>query len=183
MPDKPLLTGNRVKLRPINVNDADAMYRSLQFEETNRLTGTQQSFTFEEIESHCARVIDADDRVDYAIERLDGHSGIIGEIVLSDIDEVNQSAGFRIALYDPQFFGMGYGTEATKLILTFAFEQLSLHRVELEVYAFNPRAAHVYEKNGFVQEGIRRDALLWQGEYVDAIIMAILKHEFDPTRI
>jgi len=179
MPVKPVLTGSSIRLRPIIAGDAETMFESLKHEETNRLTGTQEKFTFEQVKAHCARVEDADDRVDYAIEAIDGQSIIIGEIVLSDIDEVNLAAGFRIALYDPQYYGRGYGTEATRLILKFAFEKLSLHRVELEVYAFNRRAAHVYEKVGFVKEGIRRDALVWGDEYVDAICMAILRPEYD----
>ena len=51
---------------------------------------------------------------------------------------------------------------------------LGLHRIELEVYAFNPRARRVYEKVGFVKEGTLRDALLWDGKWVDAEIMSLL---------
>ena len=56
---------------------------------------------------------------------------------------------------------------------------IDLHRIELEVYDFNPRAAHVYEKAGFVREGVRRDVLYWQGHYHDAITMSILKPEYE----
>jgi RimJ/RimL family protein N-acetyltransferase len=49
-----------------------------------------------------------------------------------------------------------------------------VNRVELEVYDLNPRARHVYGKVGFVHEGTKRQALLWDGEWVDAHIMAIL---------
>ena len=58
-----------------------------------------------------------------------------------------------------------------------AFEVGGVHRVELEVYASNPRARAVYERAGFVVEGVRRDALLFDGAYVDAIVMAVLRHE------
>ena len=68
----------------------------------------------------------------------------------------------------------GLGSEATRLIVDYALDNVGLHRLELEVYAFNPRARHVYERAGFVYEGTRRDALLWDGEWVDAISMAIL---------
>ncbi len=67
-----------------------------------------------------------------------------------------------------------YGTEAARLAVDYGLHTLNLHRIELEVYDFNPRARHVYEKIGFVVEGVRRDALLWDGEYHDAILMSIL---------
>ncbi|WP_197372312.1 GNAT family N-acetyltransferase, partial [Streptomyces clavuligerus] len=51
-------------------------------------------------------------------------------------------------------------------------------RISLEVYAFNPRARRAYEKAGFVAEGVLRDALLWEGERVDATVMSILAPEW-----
>ena len=52
---------------------------------------------------------------------------------------------------------------------------VGLHRLELQVYAFNPRAQRAYEKCGFRVEGRRRDALLWDGERVDVLDMGILR--------
>ena len=59
-----------------------------------------------------------------------------------------------------------------------ALKFLDLHRIELEVYDFNPRAIHVYKKAGFIQEGIRRDVLLWDGKYQSAIVMSMLKSDY-----
>ena len=98
---------------------------------------------------------------------------------MNDIDVRNRSANFRIMLLDEIHFGKGYGTEATKLILKHGFGQLNLHRIDLEVYDFNPRAARVYEKAGFVREGVKRDVLFWDGAYHGAIVMSILKPEFE----
>ena len=46
--------------------------------------------------------------------------------------------------------------------------------VSLGVFAFNPRAQRVYTKCGFIQEGIEREALFWNGQWVDQIIMSVL---------
>lgn len=180
MKEKVILTGKRVQLRPITVEDAPAMFASLSDEETMRLTGTQENFTFEQVENHCRRVAEADDRADFAITLKDA-GDYIGEVVLNEIDDRNRTASFRIALAGKKWFGRGFGTEATRLILAYGFKTLNLHRIELEVYDFNPRAQHVYEKVGFVPEGIRRDALLWEGKYQNAIIMSILEDEFLET--
>ena len=55
---------------------------------------------------------------------------------------------------------------------------MHLHRIELEVFAFNPRAQRSYEKAGFTVEGVRRDALWWDGAFHNAVIMSILQPEF-----
>jgi len=103
----------------------------------------------------------------------------VGEVVLNEIDWHNRTANFRIALFAEKYFGQGYGSQATDLILQYGFTQLDLHRIELEVYDFNPRAIHVYEKAGFVREGVKRDVLLWDGVYQSAIVMSILKPEYE----
>uniref|UniRef100_UPI0028126253 GNAT family N-acetyltransferase n=1 Tax=Arthrobacter sp. TaxID=1667 RepID=UPI0028126253 len=68
----------------------------------------------------------------------------------------------------------GYGTEATRAVVAHAFDVMGVHRISLEVYAFNPRAQRVYEKCGFRVEGRLRDALLWNGEWIDAVVMGML---------
>lgn len=104
---------------------------------------------------------------------------LTGKLVLLNVlDEFNRSCGFRIALAARANFGRGFGTEATRLVLGHAFDTVGLHRVELEVYRFNPRARHVYEKVGFVHEGTKRQALCWDGEWIDADLMAMLASEW-----
>lgn len=145
--------------------------------ETNRLTGTQRSFTRDQIEAWCARIAVADDRIDLAItSRATGE--FLGEVVLNELDAENRSAAFRIALAAARYFGKGYGSEAASLILEFAFDVLQLNRVSLEVFAFNPRAMHLYEKLGFRREGRLREVLWMDGEYHDAIVMGLLRREF-----
>lgn len=172
----PTLPGPIVDLRPITVDDAMAMFLSLSDEESSRLTGTQTSFTLEQVEAHCARIAAAEDRHDFAITRP-GDPTYLGEVVLMDIDPINRSAVFRIALAHESLFGQGLGTAATQRIVDFGFDDVGLHRIELEVYAFNERARHVYEALGFAVEGIKRDALWQDGDFHDAIVMSILSSD------
>lgn len=65
------------------------------------------------------------------------------------------------------------------MIVDYAFTNLPLHRIELEVYAFNPRAQRVYEKAGFVVEGRRREAFHFDGRRIDSIMMSLLKPEWE----
>ena len=194
MIEKAILYGQTILLRPITVDDSAALFESLSDKESMRLTGTHQTFTLEQVQTFYASVGQADDRVDYAIVPMTGSnlagkevsetdSGktdvAVGEVVLNEIDWQNRTANFRISLFAERYFGKGYGSQAIQLILKFGFENLDLHRIELEVYDFNPRARHVYEKVGFVQEGIKRDVLYWEGHYHSAIVMSMLKPEYE----
>jgi RimJ/RimL family protein N-acetyltransferase len=168
--DKPTLIGQLVTLPP--AERADAAELLAVDLETRRLTGTHRQFTLAELEQWYATRADHDDRIDWAIvENATGRWA--GEVVLNELDADNRSCAFRILLKGPEFFGRGLGSEATGLAIEHAFG-CGIHRVELEVYDFNPRARRVYEKAGFRHEGTRRDALLWDGTWVDAHVMARL---------
>ena len=176
MATKPTLAGERVILRPVSGDDAAGLLDLVADPEGNRLTGTHGlDLTIEAAQTWYDSRGDQDDRLDLAIvDRVTGEYA--GEVVLNELDRDNRSCNFRIALR-AAFQDRGLGSEATRLIVDHAFA-IGLHRVGLEVYAFNPRARRVYEKAGFVYEGTRRDALLWDGEWTDAIVMSVL--ETDP---
>ncbi len=176
---QPELTGENVVLVQLDDSYFASAWRALQDPEVVRFTGTHTRFTEEQIHQWLASRPGIDDRADYAILRKEDRV-YLGDVVLSDVDEDNGSAAFRIALTGPDVFGKGYGTEATKLILGYAFDVVGLHRVSLEVFDFNPRARRAYEKAGFVQEGVQREALWWDGEWHDVVTMALLKNDPRP---
>lgn len=183
--EKPTLPGQRVLLRPVTPADAPALVASLADPEVRRLTGTHHGLEpgkeLEQARHWYATRADHTDRLDLAIVERDS-GDCVGEAVLTDLDVDNLSCSFRIALAGSHLFGRGYGTEATRLLLTHAFDTVGLHRVELEVFAFNPRARRVYEKVGFVWEGTKRHALWWDGEWIDLHLMGLLADEWRAHR-
>ena len=103
-------------------------------------------------------------------------------MVINQIDRDNNCANIRIAIFSPDDYGGGYGTEAMRMMVDYGFRELKLHRISLGVFAFNPRAIRVYEKVGFKREGILRDILFYDGEYHDEIVMSILEQEWAANR-
>ncbi len=173
------LEGQRVYLRPFQQEDAALVYRATYVGEGRRLTGTQRLFSPQIVQDFVAKIASMEDssRVDFVIV-LHESNEVAGEVVLNSIDRLNRSANIRIGLFDDAYFGKGYGSEAMLLMLHYGFGNLNLHRIELGVYDFNPRAAHVYEKLGFRREGLRRDALFSDHHYHDEIMMSLLEDEF-----
>jgi len=102
----------------------------------------------------------------------------IGTARLHQLDPENRRARYAIGIFDPAMWGKGLGTEATRLVLGYAFDVLRLHRVDLRVLAFNQRAIACYEKCGFVQEGIEREGVFIGGEWQSDVLMSILEQEY-----
>lgn len=174
--EKPTLQGEMLTLRPIRASDAEAVWEVVTDPEGKRLTGTTRTFAREEVDHWCATVGDLPGRVDLAIT-LAGQDEYLGEIVLTDIDEVVRSANLRLVMR-PGYRGRGYGTEAIELVLGFAFDGLGLHRVGLDVLSVNARALSLYENLGFRVEGRRRDAYRDGDRWCDAIDMGLLEDEY-----
>jgi RimJ/RimL family protein N-acetyltransferase len=183
---KPTLTGERVILRPYIDADLLALREAMADPDLLRLTGSihDEGQALEPVSPEEEQLrLDwfntrnvADDRLDLAV--VDKASGAcVGEAVLNQWDPGNQSCNFRI-LIGPAGQNRGLGTEATRLIVGYGFEKLGLHRISLEVYAFNPRARRAYEKAGFRAEEVLRESLRYGDQWIDATMMSILAPEW-----
>lgn len=141
-----------------------------------RFTGCKEDFTKEEVTSFFRKSLEDKKRCFFLIISPDGR--IIGETVINEIDFKLRCANFRIAIFHAMERRKGIGTWAVEVTRDFAFEELKLHRLELDVYSYNPRAKNVYLKAGFKCEGIRREAVLDGNKYADDILMSILEDEW-----
>ena len=107
-----------------------------------------------------------------------GDDGPIGVISLMNISDANESAELSVIVGHPDDRHRGYGTEAIELLLRYAFEELGLNRVALSAFDFNGEAIAAYEKLGFAVEGRYRQAIKRNSDFHDAILMSILKGEW-----
>lgn len=103
---------------------------------------------------------------------------LIGFVALHGMEWNNQACLLAIGIGNPEYRGKGYGTEALNLILRYAFYELNLNRVGLDVISYNLPAIKAYEKAGFKVEGQMRSAVLRDGKQYDRVIMGILREEW-----
>ena len=173
-----MIIGKRVRLRAIERADIPNFVRWLNDPEVRQfiqmyapLSQASEEHWFEE---HLSR---KNDHV-FCVEAHVGDEWVpLGNCGLHGIDWKNSVAVFGIVLGEKTHWGKGYGTDAARTMVHFAFDTLNLHRVELEVYDFNPRAMRCYEKVGFRREGTRRQAHFVNGAYHDVHMMSILREE------
>ena len=101
----------------------------------------------------------------------------IGNTGLHGIDYRNSRATFGIMIGETDARGRGFGTEATRLMLDYAFTALGLRNVMLTVFAFNPAGIRAYEKAGFKEFGRRRQCRAMGGKLCDEVYMYCLPSE------
>jgi len=171
------LEGKRVFLRPYHEEDLDFFYKGLYIHETRRLTGLKRVYSKEYMAEYFLKISKDDSRIFLVIVDQSTNE-LIGDIELNYIDLLSRTSYIRIQISNDRYLSKGYGTEAMKLLLDYGFGVYNLHRVELEVYSYNPRAIRAYEKLGFKQEGIKRESIYYHHEHHDTIIMGLLKSEF-----
>ena len=104
------------------------------------------------------KCLDDPDRRDFVLAAPDG--AIVGEGVINEILWPEKTANFRIAIFSPEHRNRGLGTWMVQTIRDYAFRELGLEELTLEVFAFNPRARHIYEKAGFRVTEVQGDEII-----------------------
>lgn len=102
----------------------------------------------------------------------------IGNVGLGNIDYINRHCMFNIFIYESKDRHKGVGTEATILALEFAFNRLNMNKVYLQTSERFVEAIRLYQKLGFVKDGIMRQHRYSNGNYEDKILFSMLKSEF-----
>jgi len=174
----PFIEGEKVSLAPLVAEDAKTCYEWFVNPEIRRFVSSHTlPNTFEKSKSFIEEMNVSNDDVLLGIfTRPDGE--YIGNIALHGIDRDNRNAFFGIVIGFPGHHGKGMGTEAVKLLISYAFSSLGLNMIFLNVFADNARAIRSYEKLGFKKCGTLPQGFRREGEFVDCLIMAVLASEF-----
>ncbi len=175
--DRPALTlvGEKVCLGPLHRGLLSLMWRWESDLALSVLTGDPtRPLTPEAIEADYERATKSGpERASFALyERATLRP--IGTAGLRDINYAHGTAELGMGIGEADCRGKGYGTEATRLLLDYAFDALGLHNVWLRVYSYNERAIRAYRRAGFREIGRRRQAHRIGARAYDEILMDCL---------
>lgn len=180
MPTSGLFIGKRIRLGAFRPEDAEIAARWSEDGEFQRQLDTdfaRPSTPQEQAEMlHSRR---SPNSVNFALRTLDGDH-LIGFVVIHSIEWNNQSGMLAIGIGEPEYRGKGLGSEALGLILNYAFQELNLYRIGLDVISTNERAIRAYRKAGFKEEGRMRASVFRDGQRADRVMMSILRDEWQP---
>jgi len=171
-----MIFGSKVSLRPITSDDTELIVKWRNNPKVRCNFVYRNDFTVEGHTKWLTEVIGSGKAVQFLII-VNETSMPIGSVYLRDIDHDNDKAEFGIFIGEDSARGMGYGSEATRLICKYGFEQLYLHKIILRVFEYNSAAIRAYERAGFKREALFVDDLKFDGEYVNMIFMALFKDD------
>lgn len=121
------------------------------------------------------RAIEAADEQHIAIKLRDTYE-IVGYILLYGIGSTDGVIEFRrIVVADK---GRGFGSTSTRFIKKYSFEVLKCHRLWLDVYQDNEKAIALYEREGFIREGLLRECKKHGDGYRSMLVMSMLEQEY-----
>jgi len=172
------LEGKSCLLRPIEKRDINGRYLSwINDRDVTRYmeTGIFPS-TLRDLRNFYKSICGSQANIMFAI--LDKKTGRhIGNIKLGNINWVHRFADLGIMIGDKRYWGKGYGREACRLVLDYAFARLNLNKIILGLYANHASALKTYKNAGFKVEGRIKKLLNFDGKYIDKVVMGISRSE------
>jgi RimJ/RimL family protein N-acetyltransferase len=113
----------------------------------------------------------------FGIEKIEDKK-LIGITIIKNINLIHRESEFAIYIGDEEERGKGYSRIATLLTLKFGFYSIGLNRIFLKVLEENTTAINLYEKVGFIKEGMLRKSVFKNNDFKNEIIMSILRDDY-----
>ncbi len=171
-----MLKGKRVNLRAIEREDLKRLHELNQnVDLVLQGDGQWRPTPLAALEKRFERRLEDHEPAWFAIE-IDGQ--LVGDIELHSRDRRSRVTSFGVAIYEREYVGHGYGREAIGLLLDWAFFIQNYERVWLTTWQTNQRALRCYRALGFVEEARQRRQIFVGGQYVDVIVMGLLRDEW-----
>lgn len=173
--EKKYSDGN-IYLRLMSYADTDDIVRWRNQDEVRKNFIYQELFTVESHENWIRNMVETGKVVQMIICDEKTNQGL-GSVYIRDIDRTHHKGEYGIFIGESAARGRGVGTAAAKLMLKYGFEELSLHKIFLRVFADNSQAIRSYKKAGFVREAYLKDEVCIGGKYRDMLLMAVIGEE------
>jgi [ribosomal protein S5]-alanine N-acetyltransferase len=170
-----LLEGDRIYLRGVCLDDVNEVYCGwLNDPEVNKyLESRFYPQTLETLRDFVGSKLGDRENPFFAIILKEGDRHI-GNIKLGPINNIHRFADIGIIIGEKDCWGKGYGLEAIRLIVKYAFDTLNLHKLTAGCYEPNAPSMKAFIKAGFTQEGVRKSHCYCDGKYVDDILLGLV---------
>lgn len=177
------LKGQQVELRPIEEEDASLFQGWINNQKISQYLLAYFPVTLMAEKEWIKKTSESKDDIVLTIATVDlKANGLsrkpIGNVALNKISHKDSHATFGIFIGEEDYHGHGLGTEAARLIIGYAFEQLNLHRINSNALAFNERSIKMHLRLGFEKEGCQRQKIFKNGAYQDEIIFGLLRENW-----
>ena len=172
------LPGYRIRLRPIRLDDVDAIMGWVNDEDViKNFAGMSKQITREEELAYLEAMIGSDTDRLYAIEDADGQ--YIGNAGIHKIYWPARNGRLGVVIGGRHRQGQGLGQEVLRLLIALGFDSLKLHKLWVVHFSSNARMAHICDKLGFVQEGVMRDEYFHRDAWHDMVRRSMLQQDYD----
>ena len=170
-----MIAGEHVILRAFEREDAERCYRWMNDPNIVRTLKSRYPIAFQsEIEWIERAIQPTVNERHFAIERRDDRTHI-GNASLHDIDWVSRTSWFGLFIGEPSAWNRGFGTDAVGALIRFAFDEMNLVKLRINVFDYNEKAKHVLLSHGFIQEGKLQRDFYREGTHHDIVILSIFR--------
>jgi RimJ/RimL family protein N-acetyltransferase len=176
-----MIAGERVILRALETDDLDRCFRWMNDPQIVRTLKSRYPIPFfKEAEWLEGAVRSTDDERHFAIEKRDSREHI-GNASIHAIDWVSRRAKFGLFIGEPSAWNKGFGGDAIRALVRFAFDDMNLAKLRIDIFEYNDRGRHLLESNGFVREGTLAREFYRDGAYHDIAVYSVFRDA--PPRI
>jgi RimJ/RimL family protein N-acetyltransferase len=170
-----MIAGEHIILRAFEREDAERCYRWMNDPNIVRALKSRYPIAFQNELEWLERAMHSHvNERHFAIERKDDRTHI-GNASLHDIDWVSRTSAFGLFIGEPAAWNRGFGSDAIRTLVRFAFDEMNLQKLRINIFDYNDRAKHVLEAQGFVQEGRLRREFYRDGAFHDIVILSVFR--------
>jgi len=168
-----MIAGEHVILRAFERDDVERCYRWMNDPNIVRTLKTRYPIAFQgEVEWLERAMNPGPNERHFAVERKDDRTHV-GNASIHDIDWISRAGSFGLFIGDPAAWNRGFGGDAIQTLVRFAFDEMNLVKLRINVFDYNERAKHVLEERGFTQEGRLVRDFYREGAYHDIVIYSV----------
>jgi RimJ/RimL family protein N-acetyltransferase len=168
------IKGEKVTLRAIESKDCDVLRKMINDAETEYMIGGWSFPVSSREQQRWFENLPASDNNTLRV-MIDTDEGTVGTAILSNIDYKNGTAEIHVKLLKGNYRNKGYGSDTVNALINYAFEELRMNCVFAQVSNHNVPSRKMFEKCGFIKEGVMRQRIFKHGEYLDVVIYSVIR--------